>query len=63
MFKSAASASRSGTQRYMAPVATYVCPHCGKHHITSRGITRADERDDAIERLVEALLGKIARAA
>ncbi len=60
MFRSAGAARRSGVDRYGNPVNVYRCPSCGLHHITSSNVPRADT-DPLIERLVEAVLGRLAR--
>ncbi len=62
MFRSPGAARRSGETRYEGTVNVYRCRHCGTHHVTSSGVPRPDV-DPLIERLAEALLGRIARAA
>jgi hypothetical protein len=62
MFRSPGAARRSGVDRYGNEVGVYRCDRCSTWHVTSRGIARADV-DPLLERLAEALLGRIARVA
>lgn len=54
-YNSRAAALRAGMQRYGAPGNTYKCPHCGRWHLTRQGLP---ERDELLERLTDALLGR-----
>jgi hypothetical protein len=63
MFRSSGAALRSAQARYGNAFAVYRCETCATHHITSQVQLRREARDPLIERLAEALLGRIARFA